>query len=183
MATKVVNINNMRVYETVKDAANDYGITESHLSSMLTGRKNNTSPFIYKSTFDSVGIDGAKKLCNNSRKSFTGVINVETLEEFDCQGIVADNIGMKRPTFNLMMKGTHRNSTPFVLLSYFKENGICHCKKIINQKRTKSVIDTETGREFDSVKSAAKFYGINVSTLYKWLNGNGVNKTSINYAT
>lgn len=120
--------------------------------------------------------ESTKKLMRENHANFSGsnhpkakkVINTQTKEIFGSVRDVVEIVNMNHRTICAKLNGgKYKNNTGFVWFDKYNENIEYKLENVKINKR--KIIDTNTGKIYNTAKEAALSFNINYSTLYNYL--------------
>ena len=117
--------------------------------------------------------------------SATKVINVNTLEEYDCMKCLAEELGINPRTLGSKLRSRVTNDTPFIYEKHYEDflKGIYTNVNIFKERRkSHKVINIENKIIFNSIKEATKDYkDFKYRTVVEWLKNPKINRSPFRY--
>lgn len=168
MSKPVIDIKTRQIWKTTRDCVKDVGMNYSQLRSMLAGVNPNNTNLRY------VGEENRVKLHKNESYG-KRIINTKTGVTYKNLIEASAKEDINPGTLSRYLRGKLPNKTH---LRYEDGSGV-YIKHDSKNIKYKKVIDTKTGKVFNSITAASKYIGKQASALSQCLNGITENKTSL----
>jgi len=170
----IINTQTLKVYECIKDACEDFGVTSGTLSDYLSGKSSNLTPLIYLKDY----VLGMPPIIPAMpfQDVMCPVINIETEETWPSIKIAAEKNGLDKNTLLSYLEGRAGNPTSLRYVN--KEN---KSKNPSPKHIKRKIIDIVTNQIWNTKLRACKDNNIAESTLYYMLNGTYQNRTNLRY--
>lgn len=164
----VINKSTGIYYESIREAAEAYGLTEGALRLRLFGLRTNNSDLFLCS--NELILHSVKKPAVKKRK----VVDIKTNNIYESTSVVARLLGIKTGLMRKYLMNILVNKTNYRFLD-------SKDKPVKMYDNTKIVLDTSTGVYFYSCKEAAANFNMCYSVLSSRLNGRKKNNTNLKY--
>jgi hypothetical protein len=126
-AYKIIHKHTLKVYGSILEASEEYGLNKRTLGDNLNGNNCNHSDFYYYNDYLEKGIEKLEEerllkikqvkeelSRKRSKKASKKVINTMTAEVFDTITDAAKSIGITRPHLSSMLVGRNKNNTGMI---------------------------------------------------------------------
>lgn len=174
-ATRIINVINGIVYETLTEASEKLKIDSSCISSMVKGLSENTKSVML---FDDY-INKNYRAFDFINKNNKAVINYRTKEQFESIKEAAQSMGIKASKLGEYLNGKKcQNPTDFIKIGDYNQ-GLTPKTLTKSKKKEKEVYNVVTKEMYSSIRDASNKTGVSYDILYRSLKKETVNKTNL----
>jgi hypothetical protein len=179
---EVINTETGKIYRTIREVALEYNINEKTVGEYLKDPSKSKIPIVKLTDYDKNNTYTFGQDIKNNIRLNKKVIDIITNEEFNSFEEISKKYDISKDMLSKILNYKCYNKTGLIFESDFKEGMTPNCKYKGELKEFgMKVIDTETGKIYNSIRSACKELNLCNKRQSAYLKNNELEKTKLRY--
>ena len=175
---KIIDLKTKKIY-TFSELSNSLKVKESFLRNRIKKNLINNSRYLYLSDYDSEKTYYFEELKIKNNIIAKTIIDYKNKKEYKNYKEAAKEYKISNSKIIDILKGINYNTTNLMFLEDYKKGGTPSMYFSYNEKSRKKVKDKNSGKIYNSIREASRFYKIDNSYLSKMLRGEKPNITNL----